>query len=63
MLAAGNLFVLHWTIFDYYTLESWVTDAVFSGRSPDVELYMKFLNHGLHLMNWIESQKATLVRL
>ena len=63
MLAAGNLFVLHWTIFDYYTMESWVTDAVFSGRSPDVELYMKFLNHGLHLMNWIESQKATLARL
>jgi homoserine kinase type II len=57
MLAAGNLFVLHWTIFDYYTLESWVSAAVFSGRMPDVELYMKFLNHGLGLMDWIESQK------
>ncbi|MBW2408458.1 MAG: phosphotransferase [Deltaproteobacteria bacterium] len=63
MLAAGNLFVLHWTIFDYYTLESWVTSAVFSGRMPDVELYMKFLNHGLNLMNWIEDRKATLAGL
>jgi homoserine kinase type II len=63
MLAAGNLFVLHWTIFDYYTLESWVTSAVFSGRMPDVELYMKFLNHGLNLMNWIEAQKSTLAGL
>ena len=63
MLAAGNLFVLHWTIFDYYTLESWVTDAVFSGRPPDVDLYMKFLNHGLNLMNWIEAQKVTLAEL
>jgi homoserine kinase type II len=57
MLAAGNLFVLHWTIFDYYTLESGVTAAVFSGRMPDIELYMKFLYHGLNLMNWIEAQK------
>jgi len=63
MLAAGNLFVLHWTIFDYYTLESWVTAAVFSGRMPDTELYMKFLNHGLNLMNWIEAQKVPLAGL
>ena len=63
MLAAGNLFVLHWTIFDYYTIESWVTSAVFSGRMPDVELYVKFLSHGLNLMNWIEAQEATLAGL
>jgi homoserine kinase type II len=46
LLAAGNLFVMHWTIFDFYTSES-----------PDVEVYMKFLSHGLGLMNWIEAQK------
>jgi homoserine kinase type II len=63
MLAAGNLFVLHWTLFDYYTLENWVTAAVFSGRTPDVELYMKFLKHGLNLMKWIEAQKVTLAGL
>ena len=37
--------------------------AVFSGRTPDVELYVKFLNHGLNLMKWIEAQKATLAGL
>jgi homoserine kinase type II len=63
MLAAGNLFVLHWTIFDYYNLESWVTAAVFSGRMPDVELYLKFLSHGLNLMNWIDINKGRLAAL
>ncbi len=51
LLAAGNLFVMHWTIFDFYT-----------SQSPDVEVYMKFLNHGIGLMNWIEMQKDNIAK-
>jgi homoserine kinase type II len=46
MLAAANLFVLHWTIVDFYSVED-----------PDDDEYRVFLNHGLKLMNWIEAQK------
>jgi homoserine kinase type II len=46
MLAAANLFVLHWTVVDYYNIEN-----------PDDDEYMVYLNHGLKLMNWIETQK------
>jgi len=58
MLAAGNLFVLHWTLFDYYTLA-----GPFTAQGPDIDLYMKFLNHGIDLMNWINNQKASLAEL
>jgi homoserine kinase type II len=47
MLAAGNLYVLHWTIVDFYNLED-----------PDDAQYTKFINHGINLMNWIETQKS-----
>ena len=46
MLAAANLFVLHWTIVDFYCVED-----------PDDDEYRVYLNHGLKLMNWIEAQK------
>ena len=46
LMASANLFVLHWTIVDFYSLEN-----------PDDAEYMKYLNHGLNLMGWIESQK------
>ena len=58
MLAAGNLFVLHWTIFDYYT-----QTGPYAAQGPDIDLYMKFLLHGLNLMNWIENQKTSLTGL
>jgi homoserine kinase type II len=47
MLAAANLFVLHWTIVDFYSVEN-----------PDEDEYMLYLNHGLKLMDWIEAQNA-----
>jgi homoserine kinase type II len=58
MLAAGNLFVLHWTLFDYYTAE-----GPFTSGGPDIDLYMKFLNHGINLMYWIADQKTHLAGL
>ena len=50
MLAAANLFVLHWTIVDFYSIEN-----------PDEDEYMVYLNHGLKLMDWIEAQKDRIV--
>ncbi|MGD2185694.1 MAG: phosphotransferase [Desulfobacterales bacterium] len=52
MLAAANLFVLHWTIVDFYSIEN-----------PDEDEYLVFLNHGLKLMQWIEAQKDQIVGL
>jgi homoserine kinase type II len=46
LLASANLYVLHWTIVDFYSLDN-----------PDDAEYMKFLNHGLRLMGWIEAKK------
>jgi homoserine kinase type II len=52
MLAAANLFVLHWTIVDFYNIEN-----------PDADEYMVYLNHGLKLMKWIEAQKDEIAGL
>jgi len=49
MLAAANLFVLHWTIIDFYNVED-----------PDDAEYRVYLNHGLKLMKWVEAQKDQL---
>jgi homoserine kinase type II len=46
LMASANLFVLHWTIVDFYNLDH-----------PDDAEYMKYLNHGLNLMGWIEAHK------
>ena len=46
LMASANLYVLHWTIVDFYSLEN-----------PDDAEYMKYLNHGLNLMGWIEAHK------
>ena len=46
MLAAANLYVLHWTLVDFY-----------SSEDPDEDEYMVYLNHGLKLMAWIEAHK------
>jgi homoserine kinase type II len=46
MLAAASLFVMHWTIVDFYLIEN-----------PDDDEYLVYLNHYLEMMNWIEAQK------
>jgi homoserine kinase type II len=46
MLAAANLYVLHWTVVDFYSIEN-----------PDDDEYLFYLNHGLKLMDWIEAHK------
>ena len=46
MLAAGNLYVLHWTLADFYSLEN-----------PDQDEYLVYLNHGLKLMRWLEAHE------
>ncbi len=46
MLVAASLFVMHWTIFDFYRIET-----------PDIDEYLVYLNHYLKLINWIEAQK------
>ncbi|NNL77052.1 MAG: phosphotransferase [Desulfobacterales bacterium] len=52
LLASANLYVLHWTIVDFYCLEN-----------PDDAEYMKYLRHGLNLMGWIESQKDHIAKI
>jgi homoserine kinase type II len=47
MLAAANLFVLHWTLVDFYNIEN-----------PDEDEYLVYLNQGLKLMDWIDAQKG-----
>ncbi len=46
MMAAANLYVLHWTLVDFYSIEN-----------PDEDEYLVYLNHGLKLMDWIEAHK------
>jgi homoserine kinase type II len=52
MLAAANLYVLHWTLADFYSIEN-----------PDEDEYLVYLNHGLKLMDWIEAHKDRLARM
>ncbi len=52
LLAAANFFVLHWTIVDFYSLEN-----------PDDAEYMKYLNHGINLMSWLEAQKKRIDKI
>ena len=46
MLAAAGLFVLHWTVVDFYSIEN-----------PNDGEYLVYLNHYLNLMKWMEAQK------
>ena len=52
MLAAANLYVLHWTLDDFYSIEN-----------PDEDEYLVFLHHGLKLMDWIEAHKDRIVSM
>lgn len=50
MLAAANLFVLHWSIVDFYTLDH-----------PDDKEYIKYLKHGTQLIDAIEEQADRII--
>ena len=45
MMAAASLFVMHWTLYDFYRLES-----------PDTDEYLVYLNHYLNLIDWLEAR-------
>jgi len=53
MIAAGNLYILNWTVEDYYHKE------------VDLEEYLRYLWHSLRFVHWFESESArqTLARL
>ncbi|MEE8541429.1 MAG: phosphotransferase [Desulfobacterales bacterium] len=52
LLAAANLFLLNWTVTEFYTRDI-----------PDIDAYLKYLAHGLNLMVWIEAHKDRLASL
>ena len=52
LLAAASLFVMHWTIYDFYRLES-----------PDTEQYLVYLYHYLNLIDWLEAQSDRIVSI
>ena len=49
MLAAANLFVLHWAIVDFFT-------AV----NPNDDEYLEYFDHNLKLMYWVENHQRLL---
>lgn len=50
MIAAANLFVLHWSIVDFYTKQN-----------PDDDEYLIYMNHNIKLMVWIEENKPLFI--
>ncbi len=44
MMDAGNIYVLNWTV------------ANFCGREADPHEYLTYLQHGVHMMRWLEEQ-------
>ena len=50
MLVAASLFVMHWTIFDFYRIET-----------PDIDEYLVYLNHYLKLT--VNIMKESLFRI
>ena len=47
MLAAANLYVIHWDLADFYETPN-----------PDDDEYYVFIDHNIRLMHWIEDQPA-----
>jgi len=45
MVNAGNLYVLHWTVLDYFS------------KDVDPGLYLTFLDHSLHFFEWYQQPK------
>ena len=52
MLMAANLFVLQWTINDYYAV-----------TEPDNDAYGYYFEHGFSIMNWIPQQVDLIGRI
>ena len=45
MVNAGNLYVLHWTVLDYFS------------KDVDPAAYLTFLDHSLHFFEWYRQLK------
>jgi homoserine kinase type II len=51
MLLAGNLYVLDWTVGEYYS------------TYPDAEEYLRYLQHGVRSLGWLEDNWDSLSKL
>ncbi len=51
MILASNLYVLDWTIGEFYTAR------------PDAEEYLRYLQHGINSLRWLESNWGSFVKL
>jgi len=51
MMAAANLYVLHWGLMDFY-----------GGHVPDDDEYYVYIRHNIGLMEWIESHSADILQ-
>ena len=49
MILAGTLYILHWTISEYYTI------------LPDSDEYVRYLKHGVRSIKWLEQNWSRLV--
>ncbi len=45
MIQAGNLYVVSWTVTDYFI------------RRPDPEEYLRYLDHGVRLARWLSRRR------
>ena len=52
LMAAANLFLMNWTLTDFYASDN-----------PEVDEYLIYLKHSLNLMNWIEAHQDRLATL
>ncbi len=48
MIALGNLYVINWTVNDFYTI------------CPDPDEYVTYLRHGVNLAKWLEQNRSLL---
>ena len=51
IIIAGSLYVLHWTISEYYTI------------LPDPEEYLRYLKHGVRSINWFKHNRSKLTEV
>jgi hypothetical protein len=51
MILASSLYVLDWTIGEFYTAR------------PDAEEYLRYLQHGIRALRWLESNWGSFVKL
>ncbi|UCG12789.1 MAG: phosphotransferase [Deltaproteobacteria bacterium] len=51
MILMSNIYVLDWTIAEFYA------------TNPDADEYLRYLKHGVRLMNWLEHNWSTLTSI